>query len=798
MAVTVDIPDLGPVQINGAAEEATMKAILAELKRGGGGAGNNAGGGAGGGIGGTVGSVLKLGKTINPLAKGFGLITGTLGTLGRTTQRLAQGFADTVDVFAKGRPSVTDFSTTLANMVPGVLKPFANAINSIIKLLYGNYTTFQDLTKTGIALGDKIGSLQSDFTALGLQSKEIGSALGAQSDGLASLGTATRGANVALSMLKNITEEESKQLQTYGISIAEQAEALAEYAGQNALGLRMRTTDEAQLLKLSVDYQKNLRRLSEITGQQAEDIAQGMAKANMNENFRSFLSGLDGATRARMESIINTAEAGFGDAGREAAMAAILGVGPVTDQAAMLSSTMQGFNSTIQSSVTSARSFNGTQSDYNKMLIGNFRGLANANAGFIQRTSQMGAVLGMTGDATGQTFSEIARFGRIFGGTLEETESNLGNLDAAGNAMINTEQAIARFRSQLMNIVGLIGETMAPALEDFAKYLNGPGIKAIEDFVGRLKTDLNPFTEEGRANILAGLMDLIRNIGKALSDAIRGGGSATLGNVATGDTISSGFITGALGIGAGIDKDSFRNQAGATGTGRGGLMGLIDNSSFGIDGYLASVYKELEGQYAGKPKEAKKALLDAIEQYINSNYQGGDLDVMKKFLEGTITSKVNALPEFNKGTLGMGSLFQNFGKGTPAMLHGEEAVVPKNSPMGGILNMMQGAMGDMKGSMKNGKMDIGSMIQTAQTHGAKIDAYAQENAGAIKNQGRGMVKNMTGLSDEQLDKMEAESVKSKQKSSSSTSVNNFNNGTGAKLDKLISVNTQMLDELRNM
>jgi len=45
---------------------------------------------------------------------------------------------------------------------------------------------------------------------------------------------------------------------------------------------------------------------------------------------------------------------------------------------------------------------------------------------------------------------------------------------------------------------------------------------------------------------------------------------------------------------------------------------------------------------------------------------------------------------FNKGTKGKtGKLFKNFGNGTPVMLHGNEAVVPKNSPEGAILSQYE-------------------------------------------------------------------------------------------------------------
>ena len=130
------------------------------------------------------------------------------------------------------------------------------------------------------------------------------------------------------------------------------------------------------------------------------------------------------------------------------------------------------------------------------------------------------------------------------------------------------------------------------------------------------------------------------------------------------------------------------------------------------------------------------------------------------------------------------------------MLHGEEAVIPKNSPIGGMLSMMQGDLGSLKDSaFKDGKMNIGGMIESATKMGAKYDSYAKENSSAINEQGRGMVKSMTGMSDEQLDKMSQSSVQSNTSTSSAPAVNSMG---GGKLDELIRINKQMLTELRNM
>jgi len=774
MAVRVDIPDIGPIEIQGAAEEATLKAILSEMKAQGsrpGGGGGGSGGGGSGLVGAAVGAT-KLAKSLNPLMIAVGGVSKVFGGIFRIAGRLAGAFSDTVDMFAKGRPSMVDFTSAVADAVPGAIKPFADALNSVIKLLYSNFTTFEKLTQSGIALGDQIGQMQTGFRGISLTAEEIGGALGPVSDGLASLGTASKGGAVALNILKGLTPELSMRLREYGITVGEQAEKVAEYTAQNALGLRMRTTNEQQLLNLSVDYQKNLRRLSEITGQQADDIAQGMAKANMNENFRNFLANMDGTTRARIESIVNTAEAGFGDAGREAAMAAVLGIAPVTDGAAMLTGTMKGFNDTIKGSVSSAKTFTGSQDQYNKMLIGNFRGLANANAGFIQRTNRLGATLTLAADPMGDTFNGIARFGRIFGGTLEETESNLGKIDGFGKSAIETEQAISNFRNVIMDLVGIIGRQLTPYMSKFATYLRRSS-GALREWIDQFKKDV-----EAEGGLIPYLKVQFRKLFVEMKKAIN-------------DTFIGGMF---------VDNEKLANDI---------ERSLSKKETEGVKSAVET------GNFEGLSENQTIVARQKIENKIDGLQQGMRFDEMmtgEDFERNAeiareikeLKEKLKNIPKRNDGSPGLNNLFgggnpfENFGKGSLVEVHDQEAIVPKDSPAGNILSMMGGMMGDMKGSMSGGKMDIGKMMNIAQTKGAEIDAYAKKNEGALNQQGRGMVKSMTGLSDEQLDKMQAQSVKSNNVSSSGTPINNTTGGMTAKLDTLIKINRDMLAELQSM
>src|SRR6056300_1378168 len=63
------------IELNGAAEEATMREILRAIEKSGSGGGAAAGGAAGG----VVGSIVGLGKSINPLNMAFSALGKTLG-----------------------------------------------------------------------------------------------------------------------------------------------------------------------------------------------------------------------------------------------------------------------------------------------------------------------------------------------------------------------------------------------------------------------------------------------------------------------------------------------------------------------------------------------------------------------------------------------------------------------------------------------------------------------------------------------------------------------------------------------
>ena len=336
MAVTGNIGD-AEVRLENAAEEVTMQKILAAL----GGIQDVAGKGNTG-LGGLITKTGPLSIALGAVTGGFSLlgkaITGTVKVMGGLVKagNAVVGFSAGL---AQTQMEVTDFTQKLADSKLNILG-FGDTINVITKLLYANYTTFQQLSTSGIAFGDRLESMTRDGASVGISLDVLAGNLTANSEAFARLGTGTRGASMAIALAEQAYNSNARTLQTYGLSFSEQNENFLKFFAQNSIALQRGTMTQSQLVNMSDDYAKGLRRLSELTGIQADQLQEGVEKANMNAAFENFISQFDGETQNRLRSVINTMQAGFGDAGREAAMAMMIGVNPVTEGAQQLTSMM--------------------------------------------------------------------------------------------------------------------------------------------------------------------------------------------------------------------------------------------------------------------------------------------------------------------------------------------------------------------------------------------------------------------------------------------------------------------------
>jgi len=93
-------------------------------------------------------------------------------------------------------------------------------------------------------------------------------------------------------------------------------------------------------------------------------------------------------------------------------------------------------------------------------------------------------------------------------------------------------------------------------------------------------------------------------------------------------------------------------------------------------------------------KALQKIRTDNEKSQSPTDTEGSSLGLFDKFMK--------SIGLYDKGTLGeTGSLFKDFGKGQAAMLHGLEAVVPKSSPQGALLDSFPGGLSDLTSQMKN-------------------------------------------------------------------------------------------------
>ena len=502
MAVTGQIGD-AEVRLDNAAEEATMQKILTAINS------QNSGGAAaaaGGAAGSVAGSMVNLGKSVNVANLAFSALGKTLGLLSGAIKGVTGVAAGAVDLgtgFAAAQPKVTDFTKSLSNL-PWILGDFGSAIHSVTDLLYKNYTTFQQLSTSGIAFGDQIERMNSFAASVGVGLDTVAGNLASSSEQLARLGTGTRGARMAVEGMAQAFDMNSSSLMAYGLSFEEINETYMSFFARNSLMLQRGTMTQEQLNSMSGDYARGLRRLSELTGVQADQIQAEIDKANMNRAFENFISNMDAAGKQRMESIISTFGTGFGDAGREAAMAAVMGIAPVTEGAQNIMAMNGQFNQTLSNVVGQARNFQGTLGDFNQSLFGQMNQFARANRQYADTNSRLFATLDMMGDPYGAAGGQLVAGINMFSGSIEDIESSLGRESPMARTFRSFNEAVQKVREGFTDLLVKVFDSteFKNAMDTLAEKM--PQLaNAVTSFLGDLATP------EGRQKRLDQIFDAL-------------------------------------------------------------------------------------------------------------------------------------------------------------------------------------------------------------------------------------------------------------------------------------------------
>ena len=470
MAVTGQIGD-AEVRLDNAAEEATMQKILDTLRDM-----EGMGGGTGGtgGVGGVNSPLGKLGKSINPvtmgfnaLGKGIGLVTGAvsgLATVGAGAVKMGAGFV-------AAQPKITDFSKALGDL-PGPLGALGEAVHAVVELLHKNYTTFQQLSTSGIAFGDRLEMMNGMAARLGIGLDGLAGSLASNSERLAFLGTATRGAEMAVKDSASAFVQNRDSLLAFGISFDEQNETFMRFFASNSLALQRETMSRSLLISQSDDYAKGIRRLSELTGVQADAIQDEVDKAKANKAFDSFLAGLEGNEKLRAEAVLRQFSV-FGDAGREAAMSMLMGVAPLTEGAATMMTINKGFGDALRTSVDRSRNFTGSLEAFENGMRSTVSTFANGQKDYIRNNSKFFASLSMSGDPLGDIGGELILGMSKMQGSADDLESNMGKMSPLARAFANLDSMLQTLRTTLADSLVRILSSKAfqTGLESFNTFI---------------------------------------------------------------------------------------------------------------------------------------------------------------------------------------------------------------------------------------------------------------------------------------------------------------------------------------
>jgi hypothetical protein len=526
---------------------------------------------------------------------------------------LGKGILDTGKNFGMADKKIEGFGDALKGF--DGLSLLGIKLSDLGDTLDFNVGIFKQLSQTGAGFGKSVIQLRNAATSANMPILDFVDLIQTNSGTFARLfGSVMDGIPTVQGFTRELRTRTQNELAEFGLNLDETSEFLAtQLEIQRATGQadRIRQMD---LVSTTVEYAKNLSKLSKLTGVSVKELDEQNRAAAVNGTFQATLAGMDREQASRIRQLNAALES------TNPAMAQFLketvafGV-PITDATKAMTVMSKNalpdlLNSFVQGSISQEEFFNQQRRLSN--IIGTDTAKSFAQAG----------MLGAEG------FTEaLDAFAKAAGAT---TNTVIEQQEAAGD---NTEKIVA------------FGDTL-DTLKAQAESLS-------TDVFG---TILN-------SNALGKTFDAITGGVQKLS------GQSILQNVYDG--------VGALRVKISEKMGAFKEFFFKGEDNKGFLENAIDNdpNTPGI-------------QVLGKPEIQRQELTTNQRQAFS----------------------------FNKGSGG----FQDFGAGTPAILHGSEAVVPENSAFGSAVAMLEKIAKDPTGTTQT------AQTETTVTTPNNMDRYLEQ------------------------------------------------------------------------
>ena len=659
---------------------------------------------------------------------------------------------------AQGGGSISDFSRGVESLVPDIplLKQLTGGAVGGLQYIEQLQDTFNMLSKVGAGGAGDLGELQRLAGEANLALPTFANLVAQNSELLAGFaGGVDAGKRRFAALNKELYDTGLvSQFKNLGYSSEEASEFVLTNMDSMRRSARLQGLTDAEQVAVAADLAKNLSVVAKLTGKDAKGLQDEMVARQRD-------GATIGAIRLKeMNGAANAAE------NYDAILAATSGLPKVAqdlikDQIqlqAPLSEATQGF------AAINSRA-NDIAAQLNNALD---RGASKEEVTRLA-DEYAAAVTGFAATAEGariSTLAQVSGVGETQAGVLGELKPQVDALDEiiSGNvtAMTTAKQAADAYLENVRKLrdgvdqQANLDKKRGPG--QVALNFVNEGQVALAEAAGTINEDIGKQVQSNTALVSAlnsgsklfqQIPEKLQTLYDGISAVVPGmDQSEIIANLEAnlGKTIDGVEITQQL-----IDDAKKMNESNRTGN---DIQSLVPNALFDDAGNLkVNVVKALGS--SGRDSEGTESVESTAEE-------------AKGFF-----SKMFG---FDSGTLGKtGNLFKDFGAGMPAMLHGLEAVIPKDSPQGALL-----------GAFPSGLDSVSSMMQNVAT---KFDP------GAMTDQMKNMMQT-GGIPLSEKDKMMAALNPQQNTSSTGTTSEDGIESLNMTMKQLVQINSRQLQELQ--